>query len=163
MQDSGFTKKRADLIFCSVNRNKTSMVFETFLQALIKIGEFKYPGKHPSDALQSLVKSHLMPLHLKIHQSTGFHLGHDGGVFEIQFDELVSIVLKDIGPTLHEIYTVVFPHEIKAVRGFSGGMPEDDVLKANEKNLFEFLKDYDVCPSLLNKGIAFQLYLHTRN
>ena len=72
-------------------------------------------------------------------------------------------MLKDIGPTLHEIYTVVFPHEIKAVKGFSGGMPEDEVLKANEKNLFEFLKDYDVCPSLLNKGIAFQLYLHTRN
>lgn len=31
MSDTGFTKKRADLIFCSVNRNKTSMVFDVFL------------------------------------------------------------------------------------------------------------------------------------
>jgi len=42
-------------------------------------------------------------------------------------------------------------------------MPEQEVLKADEKSLFEFLKEYDVCPSLINKGVAFQLYLHTKN
>lgn len=91
------------------------------------------------------------------------HLGHEGGVFEIQADELVSLVLRDVGSTLHEIYTVYFPHEIKAVTGSAGGMPEEAAWKANEKSLFELLKDYDICPSLLNKGVAFQLYLHTRN
>ena len=42
-------------------------------------------------------------------------------------------------------------------------MPDDALWKANEKNLFEFLKEYDICPSLLGKSVAFQLYLHTRN
>jgi len=30
-REQGITKKRGDLIFCSVNRSKVNMVFETFL------------------------------------------------------------------------------------------------------------------------------------
>jgi len=36
-------KKRIDLIFCSVNKHNANMTFDVFLQALIKIGQFKYP------------------------------------------------------------------------------------------------------------------------
>jgi hypothetical protein len=35
-------KKRIDLIFCAVNKHKVNMTFDLFLQALIKIAEFKY-------------------------------------------------------------------------------------------------------------------------
>ena len=42
-------------------------------------------------------------------------------------------------------------------------MPDETLWKANEKNLFEFLKEYDICPSLLSKSVAFSIYLHTRN
>ena len=45
------TKKRADLIFCSVNKNKVNMTFDVFLQALIKIGQSLYPQTEPSMAL----------------------------------------------------------------------------------------------------------------
>jgi len=67
----------------------------------------------------------------------------------------VALVLRDIGTTLHAIYTVYFPHETRAVKGIAGGMPQDAAWKATEKSLFEFLKDYDICPSLINKGVAF--------
>lgn len=76
-------------------------------------------------------------------------------MFELEYDEMVALVLRDVGPILHEIYTVYFPQEIKAVKGVHGGMPEDDIVKENEKSLFELYKEYDVCPSLLNKGIVF--------
>ena len=36
-------KKRLDLIFCSVNKGKAIMDFESFLVSLIKIAEFKFP------------------------------------------------------------------------------------------------------------------------
>ena len=65
------------------------------------------------------------------------------------------MVLKDVGAILHEIYTVYFPQEIKAVTGNHGGMPEETTWKENDKNLFEFFKEYDVCPSMLNKGVVF--------
>ena len=60
------TKKRADLIFCSVNKNKANMNFENYLQALIKIGQSLYPQYEPSAALQMLVRSRMLPLHDQI-------------------------------------------------------------------------------------------------
>lgn len=63
-------------------------------------------------------------------------MGHEGGVFELQHDELVAIVLKDVGAVLHEIYTVYFPHEVRAVAGFKGGMPEEAAKRENETRLF---------------------------
>lgn len=36
----GMNKKRIDLIFCQVNKNKANMTFEIFLQALVKLSQF---------------------------------------------------------------------------------------------------------------------------
>ena len=45
-------KKRIDLIFCAVNKHKPFMSFDVFLQALIKIAEFKFSNTlSPSEAL----------------------------------------------------------------------------------------------------------------
>ena len=66
-------KKRIDLIFVQVNKHKSNMTFETFLRALIKIGEHKYPHLAASEALQDLVSNHLLPLYqvidIKVNQS----------------------------------------------------------------------------------------------
>jgi len=64
----GFTKKRADIIFCTVTRNRGNMIFDTFLQSLIKIGEFIYPESNASTALQQLVRGAMIPLHERIQQ-----------------------------------------------------------------------------------------------
>ena len=40
---------------------------------------------------------------------------------------------------------------------------EETMWKTSEKNLFELLKEYDICPSLINKSIAFQIFQHTKN
>ena len=81
-------------------------------------------------------------------------------MLEIKFDELVAIVFRDVGPILLEIYKVYFSHEVK---GQQGGMLEDLMWKVNEKQVFEFLRDYDMCPSLLSKSAAFQVYQHTKD
>jgi len=36
-------KKRLDLIFCQVNKHKSHMSFESFLQTLTKLADYKYP------------------------------------------------------------------------------------------------------------------------
>jgi len=114
-----------------------------------------------SQGLQALVVSHMLPLSQKIQESSKFNLGgHDGAIFDIRFDELVALVMRDVGAILLEIYQAHFPHEVK---GNQGGMLEETMWKMSEKNLFEFLKEYDICPSLLNKSVAFQIYQHTKN
>ena len=67
----------------------------------------------------------------------------------------MAMVFKDVGPILLEIYQVYLPHE---VQGHQGGMPLELIWKENEKKLFEFFKEYDICPSLLSKSITFQIY-----
>lgn len=70
------TKKRADLIFCQINKHKVNMTFETFLQTLIKIGECLYGNLTPSNALQKLVRIHFLPLHDKISNNSQLNIGH---------------------------------------------------------------------------------------
>jgi hypothetical protein len=57
-------------------------------------------------------------------------------MLELEYDELVALVMKDVGSTLHEIYTVYFPHEVRAVVGNKSGMPVDKAWKENETKLF---------------------------
>lgn len=59
-------KKRLDLIFCSVNRNKSNMDFEHFLQSLVKVAEAKFLHEAPSLALKSLMQNHMLPLASRI-------------------------------------------------------------------------------------------------
>ena len=55
-------KKRIDLVFCSVNRGKANMDFESFLLALVKIADFKFPHVEPAQGLKAMLDFHLIPL-----------------------------------------------------------------------------------------------------
>ena len=80
---------------------------------------------------------------------------------DLKFDTNVAKIFKDVGPTLYEIYKVNFPHEIS---GGIGGQGEGvQMWKQGEKVLFEFLRNYEICPTLLSKSLTFQIYLHTKN
>jgi hypothetical protein len=48
---------------------------------------------------------------------------------------------------------MVFQNEIKGVRS-----PRDDDWEKSKSNLFEFLKKYEVCPNLVSKSIAIQIF-----
>ena len=126
-------KKRVDLIFCKVNKNKSNMSFDNFLQCLVKLAEFKYPQVHPSESLKELILTYFIPLYESQVANSKHNRGLQGGLLDIQFDELVSLVLRDVGPILLEIYQVYFGHEVK---GNHGGMPEETFWKMNEKCLF---------------------------
>jgi hypothetical protein len=76
---------------------------------------------------------------------------------------LVALVFRDVGPILLEVYQVYFPHEVLGSQTQGIGMPVEKVWRENEKKLFEFFKDYDICPSLLSKSMTFQIYQHTKS
>ena len=55
----------------------------------------------------------MMPLHLKIRQSSQIGETEEGpGILEGKHDELVSLVFRDVGIIILEIYQVYFPHEV---------------------------------------------------
>ena len=62
-------KKRLDLIFCSVNRNKSNMDFEHFLQTLVKVAEVKFASlENPNRGLKTLIDLHMLPLAARLQQ-----------------------------------------------------------------------------------------------
>ena len=97
-------KKRVDLIFCQVNQNKSNMPFEKFLQCLVKLAEFKFPNYHASESLKAIINAYFNPLYDKLLQKNKVGRGHDGGILDIKFDELMALVFCDVGPILLEIY-----------------------------------------------------------
>ena len=35
--------------------------------------------------------------------------------------------------------------------------------RSKEKQIFEFMHEFDICPSLLSKSVAFQVFSHTKD
>ena len=131
------------------------MPFDKFLQCLLKLATHKFPKYHPSQSLKALLAAYFMPLYDKLRQKGKVGRGDEGGPMDLEFDEVVALVMKDVGPILFEIYQVYFSHEVK---GNQGGMPESTFWKLNEKAIFQFLKEYDICPSILSKSAAYEAY-----
>jgi hypothetical protein len=76
--------------------------------------------------------------------------------FAIEYDELAGILLTSIGQVLLEVYYIYFDHEVK------GNYDDSSLKKLNEKVIFEFLRDYDICPTLVSKGIAYKIFLESQ-
>ncbi len=64
-------------------------------------------------------------------------------------------MITNVGRVLLEVYSVYFEDEIR------GNYQEQQMVKLSEKVLFEFLRDYDICPNLLSKSIAYQIFQAT--
>lgn len=149
-RDSLENRKQADIIFSQVNSNKSHMPFEVFLHSMIRMGELKYPHYSAGDALKAIVSGYMLPLHNKIRNGTQYDRGASK---PLEHDELVAMVLRDVGPILFEIYQVYFSHEVRGL----GGMTEVAIWRTNEKSVYEFLNDYDICPGLLTKSATHQI------
>ena len=57
--DQLMNTKRIDLIFCQVNHHKPNMTFEVFMQALVKLGDFKFPEMPSNRSLKMIVHDFL--------------------------------------------------------------------------------------------------------
>jgi hypothetical protein len=53
---------------------------------------------------------------------------------------------------LLEVYHSYFENEIR------GNYDDAQLVKLSEKVLFEFLRDYDMCPTLMSKSVAYKIF-----
>lgn len=145
-------KNKIDLIFYSESHNRSNMGFDNFLNALTKISKaLGYNKKGAVEGFHCLIHKYMMPLYEEILKSPNYYtvsiLEND-----VQFDELCNYLIRNVGNVLYEVYSVYFPWEIANSTVFSG------LETRSEKSYKEFLKDFDMCPSILTKTLAFQLW-----
>lgn len=63
------------------------------------------------------------------------------------------MLLTSVGKILLEVYYVYFEHEVR------GNYDNSQLKKLSEKVLFEFLRDYDICPTLVTKSVAYKIFI----
>lgn len=132
--------------------NKQNMSFDVFLNTLTKLASMMFNREDSQvESFHRLLYEHLLPTWEHIIQNPNFQT-----LFilqnEIHWDELLEYVIRRAGNVLYTIYTSYFPWEITNSKDLG------NIKKRSEKAFFEFLTQFDLCPNLLTKTIAFQLW-----
>lgn len=166
MIDTNLNKTRLEIIYKSENKYNT-MNFDQFLNCLIKIAEIKYQNTaipiSKTKCLNSLLHIHVDPLFNEIFNSennvsmNGTTFNNRSTVLVPNIDEHVlnpnvEEIFTSVAEVFFDIYRVYFPHEISISEN------EEFVKEKSYKNFFLFIKDFDLCPGLVSKSAAFQIY-----
>ena len=166
IKDNIVNQTRLELIYKSENKYNC-MNFEQFLNALMKVAEYKYPNYSSQSELKKnlkqMIKENILPLYDLIingNFETTFNNSILSTTIVQQLDNIDNIlysniceeILISIVPILFEIYKIYFSHEISISDNI-------DYIKNNSiKQYYEFIKDYDITPGLLSKSVSFQIY-----
>lgn len=146
LKDCNLSQKRLDLLFMAESQHRSHLDFNSFLKLLVKVACFKYPYDE-SQALKRILFENFEPLYHCILQETD--LGYD----KLQFAQEVSLeILMEVAQTLMKIYLAYFPWEPKSFQ------TAVEISKRSESSLFIFLRDFEICPSILTKSKTYLLY-----
>ena len=144
-------QRQLDILFSSETHKNPNMSFDVFLRTLTKLAVMIYPHQGHTTAVEGfhkLLHNHMLPIWEEImqnpNQQTLYILQN-----EIQFDEILEFVIKKVGNVLYQIYTAYFDWELTTSRDVK------NIKKHSEKCFFDFLREFDLCPDLLTKTIAF--------
>jgi len=156
MIDAGIAKsvpqKKIDLIFYSESHNRANMSFDNFLGALTRISQaIGYSKKGTIEGFHSLIHEYMIPLYDEILKSPNYYTV---SILEnnVKFDEICNYLIRNVGQVLYQVYSAYFPWEVANSTVYSG------LESRSEKAYKEFLKDFDICPCILTKTMAFQLW-----
>ena len=146
--DKYFTQKDIDILFCSETRHQTHMSFEIFTNLLPRLAQMKYGESYlenPKEVIMEMLTSKFLPL-CKNSISPTFHPE------SLQYNETIRIIIQSVIVPLKNIYIHYFPWEVHGSEKFE--------IKANtsQRGLNLMLKDFDICPSLVNKTVIHKLW-----
>lgn len=145
-----FTSKQLEICFYSETKRCQQMPLEAFLNFLPRLAEQKFPGlyaSHQKEALNALLNDCFLPLYAqtilprKNFPSEALELNEDVR------DILASIILP-----LKNLYKNYFPWES------APSMRRETKLDRSQKALHAFLRDFDICPSLISKPALFRMW-----
>ena len=164
--DYKLTKTRVELIYASEHKNKQIMTFDSFLSTLLKISEVKFSDFIDNSKNQNLnnLLANILPLYerlidkkieTKLNDSTDFL--SDSKIYssnnnEIELDNETQEIIQVSIIVLYEIYRVYFPWEL------SNSDDNTFLLENSKKGYFNFLKNFNLWPELINKTNANNIF-----
>lgn len=119
------------------------MTYETFLETIPRILNEKYPSifqNSPGEAFNRLLNSHLYPLYVKLEDNSKV----DKELID-NIDMDCEIIFTEVYQSFKDLYLVIFPWEVRR------DITADFVLNRSQRAFQLFVRDFDICPGLLNK------------
>lgn len=142
------TKTDVDMVFTKVNKSKPNMYYKDFLEVLNQIASLKYKGSQ-AEAFKELFYQNIYP------KCEELGLVSKDESFNIEFDSIVSELFLSKINLLYDIYHSYFTLKVEKSTKIS-----DKEMQACEKALFEFLRDFEVCPKLLSKSKVCNIWAY---
>ena len=143
--------KKLELVFLSESKHKGALDFEAFLNCLPRLAAEVWPDLCAEDlrrGLETLVTTHLFPLFQRLQTEVEEQS-------QLDFDEDTPSALGGFVPSLQEMYLAYFQWELS---------PSSQLSLIKQKShdaLQELLRDFDVCPLLINKAAQFAIWRET--
>ena len=165
LYDLKITKVKAELIFTSESKHINHINFNQFLQLLLKISEVKYSDRNilnKHKMLKTLLEQYIIPLYDRVFLTKSALLTLPKTltiknetieiINEFELDSESEELFTFISPILYDIYKTYFPLELS--------LSENDnfIKEESQKGFFQFVKDYEILPQILNKSTAFRIF-----
>ena len=148
----GLDQRKVTLIFTSVNKVQSNLTYEKFVKVLHGLGQAKFKKGDSNQKFKDLLSKHILPLYETIYEETD--LGTEDRILKskVPFPTLMLIHLRLA--TLKAVYQRFFKSEMTQNYMIS----EQKMYKASRQDLFTFLREFELLPSLLNNSLASNFF-----
>jgi len=142
------TQINLDILFQKHSLKSKIIDFEKFLLLIVELSMMKYPNAAPKESFIRLFMGYMRPLCYSLYKET--NLMECDTIFKERIETETISLLMDIIPTLSRIHNKIFASEYQNL--------DPKITKAKaELILPSFLKDFDICPSLINLNVGHSL------
>ena len=152
IRDEYLAQCSLDLLFFGELKHSGNLDFDKFLSLLTRVASAKNlsRGVTEEEALHLLLKENMFPLYERIFKDLGDEAEHQR--IQEAMEASTKMVLDTVSDALESIYRMYFPFEIQSNQ-------DPQVTRQRLENaLFIFLREFNICPGLINKGTAYAIW-----
>lgn len=154
--DARLSQTKLDILFLQACKRSRTLEFEDFLELLCLVASKKFGKETVGDkALSRLLTQYIDPLFKRIMNETD--AGIEEKILNVPLSVSTLLLLRMINKPLQIIYKHYFSWEVNRP------LQEKPSMAKVEGELFQFLKEFEVCPQLVAKASAHSIYTQVLN
>ena len=143
------TQTNLDILFRRYSLRKNTIDFDKFLLLVVDIANLKFPDLKQKDSFVALFSDYLKPLYCDLYRET--EVGEHDIMLQAPLDSETVAIIEEIKPALVKIHQTLFASEYLNIE-FKAAKSK------SELTLPSFLKDYSLCPFLINLNNGHSLF-----
>lgn len=154
--DHRLNQTKLDILFLQACKRSKTLEYEDFLDLLCLVASKKFGKEAIGDrALSKLLSQYIEPLFKRIMNETD--AGIEEKILNVPLSVSTLLLLRMVNKPLQTIYKHYFSWEVNRP------LQEKPSMAKVEGELFQFLKEFEICPQLVAKSSAHSIYTQVLN